>query len=81
MTHWRFGVEIWRACCADGRAIVTIDASRTIISCATITTARMPQRLGSGPSTFSRPGDDPVAISFDSTVSPSSVRPRLTGPF
>ena len=67
MTHWRLAVEISRACCADGSAIVTIDASRTIISCATMTTARMPQRLGSGPFVQQLRGQS-VTISFDSTA-------------
>ena len=32
MTHWRLAVEMWSACCAEGKAIVTMEASRTIIS-------------------------------------------------
>src|ERR1700722_13083665 len=57
--------------------MVTIDASRTIISCATMTTARIPHRRGSGPVSSVTPADDAVTMSLDSTVSLSSVRPAL----
>jgi hypothetical protein len=73
MTHWRLAVEMWSACCAEGKAIVTMEASRTIMSCATMTTARMPHRLGSGPVPLITCEDDSVT-SLASIVL-SSLRP------
>src|ERR1700679_943542 len=43
--------EKCRACCAEGRAMFTIVASRTTISWASATTARISQRRGSAPAT------------------------------
>src|SRR5271154_5850881 len=75
MTHWRLAVEMWSARWADGKAMVTMDASRTIINCATTTTARIAHLLGpgSGPVPVSRPEEDAVTISLHSTV-PSPLR-------
>ncbi len=49
ITHCRLATEMCRAFCADGRAMVTIEASSTTISWAMTTTARIDQRLGSKP--------------------------------
>src|SRR5271168_4461495 len=46
---------MWRACWAEGSAIVTTEASSTIISCATAMIARARKRLGSGGATSDTP--------------------------
>src|ERR1700686_1033820 len=48
MTHCRLATEMCRARCAEGRATMTTDASRTIMSWATAMTASDQYRLGSG---------------------------------
>src|SRR5450755_4050349 len=51
MTHWRLATEMCRARWAEGRATMTTEASRTIISWATAMTIRAQYRRGSGWST------------------------------
>lgn len=46
-THWRLAIEMCNARWAEGSAIVTTVASRTIISCATAITAKARNRRGS----------------------------------
>src|SRR5580704_17888754 len=48
MTHCRLATEMLSALCAEGSAMVTMEASKTTISWAVITTARIDHRLGSG---------------------------------
>ena len=46
-THCRLSLEKCNARCAEGKATVTIVASSTTISCATLSNARTAHRLGS----------------------------------
>jgi hypothetical protein len=45
--HCRLAVEMWSERCAEGRAMITTEASSTTISWATAMTARARNRLGS----------------------------------
>ena len=45
--HWRLAVEMCSAFCAEGRAMMTTEASSTTISCAMAMTPRARKRLGS----------------------------------
>src|SRR5271165_5116071 len=62
---------MWSAFWADGRAMVTIEASRTTISWAITTIARIPQRLGSGSSVC-------AGTATASTASPIGQAPFLS---
>src|SRR5580704_570740 len=76
--HWRLAVEMCRARCADGRAMITTEASSTTMSWATAMMANARKRLGS------RSGPGPVVWSGRSRVdvmaSPSPGRSESDWP-
>jgi hypothetical protein len=53
-------------------------ASRTIITCATVTTAGIPGVSGLGRRRPATRGDEALAILFDPTTSPFQVNPKFT---